>query len=71
MNELVYEKVKRLAKERNISINQLEKKLEFSSSTISKWNNSNPTSSKLRKVALFFDVSMEYLLEEETLEEVK
>ncbi|OOL58675.1 transcriptional regulator, partial [Enterococcus faecium] len=44
------------------------KDLGFSSSTISKWNNSNPTSIKLKQVADYFGVSMEYLLESEKQE---
>lgn len=61
---MIYEKIKALARNRNVSINQVEKDLSFSSSTISKWNVSNPTSEKLKKVADYFDVTMEYLLEE-------
>ena len=65
---MIYEKVKRLAKDKGVSINQIEKELDFSVSTISKWNKSNPTSEKLKKVADYFGVTMEYLLEDEKQE---
>lgn len=61
---MIYDKVKMLAFENGVSINKLEKELGFSSASISKWNNSNPTSKKLKKVADYFGVSMEYLLED-------
>ena len=63
--EMIYEKVKKLAKAKGISINQIEKDLGFSSSSISKWNSSNPTSSKLKQVADYLGVTMDYLLEDE------
>ncbi|MDT2525887.1 helix-turn-helix domain-containing protein [Enterococcus raffinosus] len=62
---MIYEKVKKLAKAKGISINQIEKDLGFSSSSISKWNSSNPTSSKLKQVADYLGVTMDYLLEDE------
>ena len=65
---MIYEKVKRLAKGKGVSINQIEKDLGLSSSSISKWNSSNPTSSKLKQVADYFGVTMEYLLDGEKQE---
>lgn len=65
---MIYEKVKKLASKNGVSINQLEKDLGFSSSSISKWNNSDPTSSKLKQVAEYFGVTMDYLLEDEKQE---
>lgn len=65
---VIYEKIKRLASKKGVSINQIEKDLGFSSSSISKWNNSNPTSSKLKQVADYLEVTMDYLLEDEKQE---
>lgn len=62
---MIYEKIKNLAKDKGVSINQVEKDLKFSTSTISKWNNSNPTSEKLNQVATYFGVTMESLLKED------
>ncbi|GMS56983.1 hypothetical protein NUITMVRE36_39770 [Enterococcus raffinosus] len=68
VNIVIYEKIKRLASKKGVSINRIEKDLGFSSSSISKWNSSNPTSSKLKQVADYLGVTMDYLLEDEKQE---
>lgn len=67
---MLYEKVKKLAGKKKISINQLEKDLGFSSSYISKWRTSMPSAENLRKVALYLETTTEDLLRDER-EEVK
>ena len=58
------EKIKELCKEKNITIAALELKLGFGKCTIAKWKTSNPTVDKLKKVADYFEVPIEYFLEE-------
>lgn len=58
-------KIKELCKKENISITALESKLGFGKCTISKWETSNPTVDKLKKVADYFGVPIEYFLKEE------
>ncbi len=59
----VYERVEKLRKERGISSQgKLEKELGFSNGSISKWKKSAPTPERLQKIATYFDVSLEYLL---------
>ena len=59
----VYERVEKMRKERGISSQgKLEKELGFSNGSISKWKNSAPTSKRLQKLAAYFGVSVEYLL---------
>lgn len=58
----VYDLVKELASKKNISVAQLERTLDLSNGSISKWNNSNPNSEPLLKVANYFGVSTDYLL---------
>lgn len=58
----IYDKVKDLAKSRNISIAELERRLELSNGSISKWNTYMPNTEPLLKVANFFGVSTDYLL---------
>lgn len=41
----------------------LERKLKFGRGTISKWKESTPTVDKLKKVADYFGVSIEYFVE--------
>lgn len=58
----IYERVKELARQRKISIAQLERDLNLSNGSISKWANAKPNSEPLEKVAGYFNVSVDYLL---------
>lgn len=61
---MIYEKIKALAYEKNITIAELERNLQLANGSISKWNSASPNSASLYKVAKFFDVTMEELLKE-------
>ncbi|MHC5227538.1 helix-turn-helix domain-containing protein [Enterococcus sp. LJL99] len=61
----IYEKVKKLAIEKGVSIAQVERDCELSSASISKWNVSVPSAKKLNLVASYFDVDIQDLLSEE------
>ncbi|MDB1693214.1 helix-turn-helix domain-containing protein [Enterococcus casseliflavus] len=65
---MLYEKIKKLALQKDVSINKMEKDLGFSSSYISKWNKSMPSAEKLLKVSNYLNVSIEMLLEKENQE---
>ena len=67
---LLYDNIKKLCKEKGISISELEKALDFPRSYICKWNENEPGIRKVQKVANFLGVPIEDLLESE-LEEVK
>jgi transcriptional regulator with XRE-family HTH domain len=54
--------VKDLCKQSDITVTELERKLGFSSSTILKWDRSRPLVDKVKAVADYFDVSVDYLL---------
>ena len=58
-------KLKELREEKNLSMSDLGKLLEVSDAAICKWENSvnEPKISYLKKIALFFDVSCDYLLD--------
>lgn len=58
----VYERIKDLANKRHISIAELERNLNLSNGSISKWANSSPSADKLSKVAEYFGVNMDYLI---------
>ena len=60
---MIYEKIKKLAKEEGISISALEKKLNIGNGTIRRWNEASPTFENVFKVAKYFDVSMDYFAE--------
>ena len=55
-------KVKDLVDEKKMTIAELERKLDFSQGSISKWDKQSPSSERLQKVANYFSVSTDYLL---------
>lgn len=57
-----YERLEKLRKNKGISQGDLEKELEFSNGSISKWKKSTPTHERLQKVADYFNVSVDYLM---------
>ena len=57
-------KIQNLCIARGINVAEFERILKFGSSTISKWRVSSPSVDKLKKVADYFGVSIEYFLEE-------
>lgn len=64
------DRVKKLAQERGISLPALEAELGFGNSTIVKWDKSTPNADKLNAVAKYFDVTMDYLLNGNTEEDL-
>lgn len=56
------DRVKLLAAKQKISISELERKLDFSGGSISKWVTQSPSSERLQKVADYFNVTTDYLL---------
>lgn len=67
----LYERIKELAKSKNISIRQLEENLGLANATIRRWGTQNPGADKLTKVADFFHVSVDYLLGKEDVPRVE
>lgn len=59
---MILKKILELAEKNGISICGLEKTLGFGNGTIKKWGESSPTVDKLKKVADYFGVSIEYFL---------
>lgn len=57
--------VKELATQRKISVAELERTLGFGNGSISKWDKQSPSAEKLKKIADYFDVSTDYLLDRE------
>ena len=57
-----YDRIEELRKNRGISQGSLEKELGFSNGSFSKWKNSMPTPERLKKLADYFEVSVDYLV---------
>ena len=56
------DRIKKLAKQKDISIYQLEEEIDIGRNTIYQWNKRTPSADKLQKVADYFNVSVDYLL---------
>ena len=56
------DKIRALANQRDMSLPQLELELGLGNGTISRWRSSSPNTDKLKKIADYFGISMDYLL---------
>lgn len=59
----LYERIKELSISQNISIRHLEEKLNYGNGTIGRWKKTKPSIDKVQKVADYFHVSVDYLLD--------
>ncbi|NQD97636.1 helix-turn-helix domain-containing protein [Staphylococcus xylosus] len=57
--------IRNLCSQNGITIAELERKLDFSNGQIARWKKSTPGVDRLKKVADYFDVSVDYLLDRE------
>lgn len=63
MENGLYDRIQKLCEERKISIARLESDCGFSNSTIKKWKTtSTPGVDKIKAIAQYFDVTVDYLL---------
>lgn len=62
---MIYQKVKEACDDAGISITTLENKLNFSRSSICKWDDNIPSVLKVYEVAKELNKPIEYFLEEE------
>lgn len=61
--------VRELCRQRGMSLTKLEELLQLSNGTIGKWDKVSPKAESLIKVADYFGVSVDYLLDRQTTEE--
>lgn len=59
----IFQKIKAMCEKHNITIQRLEQKLEFGNGTIGKWKYVSPSLANAAKVANYFGVSVDWLLE--------
>mgnify|MGYP001046465760 CR=1 FL=1 len=62
MESSLYDRIQKLCEERGISISRLESDCGLGNSTIKKWKTTNPNVNKIKAVALYFGVTVDYLL---------
>lgn len=58
----LFENIKTLCETRNITITALERALDFSVASISKWKDGNPSLLKVMQVAQYFNVTLDFLV---------
>lgn len=61
-NAILHTRIKELCEENNITIKSIEQRFGLGSSSISKWKHSYPSADKIRDIAEFFGVSIDYLM---------
>ena len=59
---MIYDRVKALAKKRNVSIRKIEIDCGFSQSSVCKWNEVSPSAEKVKKVANYLKTSVDEIL---------
>jgi transcriptional regulator with XRE-family HTH domain len=59
---IVYDITKTLCDNKNITIAKLERDLNFSEGSISKWKITTPSANKILAVAEYFNVSVDYMV---------
>lgn len=62
---LLYDNIKKICLEKKIAISEMERDLGFPRSYVCKWNENEPGIRKVKKVADYLHVSIEYLLEDD------
>lgn len=67
----ILEKVQSLCEKKGTNLSKLEIELGFGKGTLYKWNKSSPNIDKLKKVADYFDVSIDFLANENSDSPVK
>lgn len=61
----IYDSIKFYAKEKNVSINEIETKTGLSSGSLCKWNEVSPSVNSLKKVADYLEIPIGAFLEHE------
>lgn len=58
---MIYDRIKKLCKDKKISVNKLEETLEISKGSLCKIDVNKPSAEKMQKLADFFGVTVEFL----------
>ena len=65
------DKIKELCKENGMSVSQLEQSLGFCNKAIYKWDEQTPGIDRVKKVADYFGVTVDYLISDEKVYDEK
>lgn len=61
---MLYKRIEELCKSKGITVGKLENDLSFSHAMIRKWKTSSPSVENLKKVADYFDITVDELISE-------
>lgn len=61
---MIYDKIKQLCDEKNLSLTTVEKAVGLGNGTISTWKTGDPRVSKLNRVAKYFDKPIQFFLDD-------
>lgn len=61
---MIYDNVKALCEERNLTIQKLEEQAKLANGTIGRWRDSKPMAESIKKVATVLGVSMEEVMKD-------
>lgn len=62
MEETLLDRIKGLAKEKNLSLSEIERKADLAKTSIYTWKSKTPNAKTLEKVANILDTSIDYLI---------
>ena len=62
MESILYQRIKELCKQRDITLSELAKAVGVSDTVFRTWKESSPSIDKVRRIAEYFHVSTDYLI---------
>lgn len=63
MDSILFQRIRKLCKDRNITIKKMSEDLDIGTSLIRKWKTTtSPSIDKIKTIAEYFDVSIDYLI---------
>lgn len=65
---MLYQNIVVLCKGKGISISKLEKEIGLGNGTVGRWEKSSPSVENVKKVADYFEVSVDYLISQSAVQ---
>lgn len=70
MESILYQRIKGLCKERGVTLTELAKTVGVSDTVFRSWKESSPSIDKVRRIADYFKVSVDYLIGNSDIQDV-
>lgn len=62
---MIYDKVKAIARKKNVPIRKIEMDCGFSQGSVCKWNDISPSAEKVKKVADYLNTTVDEILKDD------